>query len=220
MDESANGRPALIFDFGNVLVSWDPHLLYSKLLQNREEINAFLSEVGFFEWNLEQDKGRPFGEGILRLCKLFPHRSDLIRAYDERWEESLAGPIEESVLILRQLKDAGYRLYGLSNWSAEKFNLIRHRYPFFDWFDEILLSGEVGIVKPDPRLYQLMLEKIGKPASECLFIDDSRTNVEAADCLGFQTIHFKSPEQLRGELERRGLLGRYNSRGPLGPTRL
>ncbi|RPJ56764.1 MAG: HAD family phosphatase [Acidobacteria bacterium] len=206
MAVDTNGRPALIFDFGNVLVAWDPWLLYSKLLKDREALDAFLAEVRFFEWNLEQDKGRPFQEGIKELCTLFPHRSDLIQAYDERWEESIGGPIEESVSILRQLKHAGYRLYGLSNWSAEKFNLIRHRYPFFNWFDDIVLSGEVGLVKPDPRVYELMLEKIGKPASACLFIDDARHNVEVADRLGFQTIHFTSPEQLRVELEKRGVL--------------
>ncbi len=209
MNVNANGKPALIFDFGNVLVSWDPHLLYSKLLQNREAIDAFLSEIGFFEWNLEQDKGRPFREGIKKLCGLFPHRADLILAYDERWEESLGGPIEETVVLLRHLKDAGYRLYGLSNWSAEKFNLIHHRYPFFGWFDEILLSGEVGIVKPDPRVYQLMLEKVGKPPSDCLFIDDSKQNIDVANRLGFQTIHFTSPGQLKGELQKRGLLDEH-----------
>lgn len=206
MTVDTNGRPALIFDFGNVLVAWDPWLLYSKLLENREALEAFLSETGFFEWNLEQDKGRPFDEGVRQLCSRFPHHAALIRAYDERWEESIGGPIEGTVKILGQLKDAGYSLYGLSNWSTEKFSLIRNRYPFFGWFDEIVLSGEVGMVKPDPRLYELILSKIGKPASQCLFIDDSLHNIAAADQLGFQTVHFTSPSKLAKELEKRGLL--------------
>jgi len=206
MGNDRNGKPAVVFDFGNVLVAWDPALLYSKLLQSREAVDSFLSEIGFFDWNLEQDKGRPFEEGIKELCNRFPDRSDLIRAYHDRWEESIGGPIEETVVILNQLKKAGYRLYGLSNWSAEKFNLIRHRYPFFGWFDGIVLSGEVGIAKPDPRVYELMLQKVGKPASECIFIDDSKHNIEVAVRLGFQTIHFLSPGQLKEELERRGVL--------------
>ncbi|RPI28710.1 MAG: HAD family phosphatase [Acidobacteria bacterium] len=206
MSEIRNGKMALVFDFGNVLVAWDPRLLYSKLFQNDQEVEAFLSEIAFFDWNLKQDKGRNFKKGVQELCSLFPHRAELIRAYDERWEESLGGPIKGTVEILGQLREAGYPLYGLSNWSVEKFDLIRHRYPFFGWFDDILVSGEVGIVKPDPRVYELMLERVGKPAGNCLFIDDSKPNIEVADQLGFQTIHFTSAAQLKEELSRRGLL--------------
>jgi 2-haloacid dehalogenase len=166
----------------------------------------FLDEVGFAAWNLQQDKGRPFAEAVAVLGTQFPHYGDLIKAYDERWEESIKGPIWPTVDILRSLKDAGYSLYGLSNWSAEKFYLARPKYEFFSWFDAIMVSGEVKLIKPDPRIFDVFLAKIDRTASECVYIDDSAANVEAADRLGFTAIHFLSPEQLASELHALGLL--------------
>ena len=160
MAVSENGGQAIIFDFGNVLVAWDPRLLYSQFLENEQAINDFLDEVAFSEWNLQQDLGRPFAAGVKDLCERFPHRAQLIHAYDERWRESIAGPIEETVEVLGRLKERGFLLYGMSNWSAEKFNLIRGEYPFFAWFRRIFLSGEVGLAKPDPRFYELVLREI------------------------------------------------------------
>ena len=199
-------KPAIIFDFGNVLVDWDPRYLYRQFFPDDHAIERFLLEINFQEWNLRQDCGRPFAEAVEELCQQHPHYCDLIRAYDTRWEESLIGPIWPSVDILRQLKQQGYALYGLSNWSAEKFSLVRSKYDFFGWFKAIVLSGEVKLVKPDPRIFHLMLEKIGRPAAECLLIDDSLKNIDAAQQLGFQTIHFRSAEQLGSDLVKKGIL--------------
>jgi len=201
-------RPAIIFDFGNVLLDWNPRYLYRKLLKDEAQIERFLEEVDFYAWNQLQDAGRPFPEAVAELCSRFPHYSDLIRAYDERYAESISGPIWETVEILRTLKAEGYDLYALSNWALEKFRLMQERYEFFGWFKEIVLSGEVRLVKPDPRIFTLTLERIGRPAQECLLIDDSAENIAAARALGFQTIHFHSPEQLGLELQRLGLLGK------------
>ncbi len=199
-----NGNsPAIIFDYGNVLLAWDPRALYRKLLDTDEAVERFLAEVQFFEWNKANDAGRSIAENVTELSASFPHYSDLIRAYDLRYEESLVGPIEPVVAILGALKRAGYRLYGLSNWPAGKFALVRSRYPFFAWLDDMVVSGEVGVAKPDPRIFDLLLAKIGRPAAQCLLIDDSPTNIEAAHRLGFQTIHYQSPGQLQAELERR-----------------
>ncbi len=198
---------AVIFDFGGVLLNWDPHHLYRRLIPDPLEIDRFLSEIHFAEWNAQQDKGRPFAQGVAEHSARFPQYAGLIRAYHENWEESVVGPITGSVEILRLLKAAGHAVYGLSNWSAETFPIEYRKHDFFQLLDGYLISGDVGIVKPDPAIFELMLRKIGQPAQACLFIDDSTTNVDAARQLGFETILFRSPEQLRTELERLGLLG-------------
>ena len=200
MEQDKNRKPAIVFDFGNVLVDWDPRYLYRKLLDGDQAIEQFLGEVDFFEWNLEHDAGRPFDESIAEMCTRFPHYCDLIRAYDLRYEESISGPIWPTVEVLRTLKDAGYPLYGLSNWPADKYELVRPKYEFFSWFDDIVVSGKVRIAKPDPRIFELLLERIARPAQECIFIDDSPKNIAAARQLNFQTILFRSAGQLKQEL--------------------
>ncbi len=197
----------VVFDFGGVLIEWDPRRLYRKFFNgNATALDNFLTEIGFAEWNLQQDQGRPFAEAVAELSARFPHYADLIKAYDECWEESIIGPIQPTVDILRALKDAGYRPHGLSNWSAEKFALVRPRYEFFNWFDTIVVSGAVKLVKPDPRIFALFLQRIDRTAEECVYIDDSTTNVAEADRLGFRAIRFESPAQLAVELDRLGLL--------------
>lgn len=209
MNELKDRTPAIVFDFGGVLLDWNPRYLYRKLFDDdADAVERFLVEIGFSEWNLKQDEGRPFAVAVAELSERFPQHADLIKAYDERWEESMGGEIGPSVEILYALKRAGHTLYGLSNWSAETFRRIRHKHAFMDLFEAIVLSGEVKVIKPDPRIYALLLDKVNRPAEECLFIDDSEMNVAVAGRLGFQTIRFESPEQLESELRRLGLLGR------------
>jgi 2-haloacid dehalogenase len=201
-------RPsALIFDFGGVLLDWNPRYLYRKLFPHDEQaMECFLAEIDFYKWNQQQDTGRPFSVAVAEHCARHPQYCDLIRAYDERFIESLSGPIQGTVDILHCLWSLGFPLYGLSNWPAEKFQLVRPIYEFFNWFQAILISGEVGIAKPDPRIFRMLLEKVGQPAHECLLIDDSPANIESAQALGFQVILFQTPLQLEGELARRGLI--------------
>jgi 2-haloacid dehalogenase len=206
MKPQGSQLPAIIFDFGGVLIDWNPRHLYKKLLDDPAKLERFLTEIDFHHWNLELDRGRPYAESVAELSRVFPQYADLIRAYDERWEESLRGPIQATVEILRALKERGYALYGLTNWSAEKYEIVRHKYPFLGLFDDIVVSGIVKLIKPDPRIFALLLEKINRPAADGLFIDDSETNITAAQQLGFNTIHFKSAEQLAMELSRQGLL--------------
>ncbi len=192
---------AIIFDFGNVLLEWNPRNVYQRYFPDDPEgMELFFKEVNFADWNLQQDKGRPFAEGVAILSQQFPHHSHLIQAYHDHWVESVSGSIAGTVRILKQLKQAGYSLYGLSNWSAETFPYARKKYDFFDLLDDIVISGEVGHIKPDPEIFQIMLEKVGRPAQECLFIDDSLTNIKQAQKMGFATIHFQSPEQLETKL--------------------
>jgi 2-haloacid dehalogenase len=196
---------AIIFDFGGVLLQWDPHKLYRRFFDQPGQIDQFLAEINFTSWNAEQDRGRPFEVGIAELSGQFPQYAHLIRAYYDHWEDSIVGPISGTVEILHQLKQAGYPLYALSNWSAETYPRVQPQYDFFSLFDQIILSGDVKLIKPDPAIFKLILNKINRAADECLLIDDSEANITTANKLGFATIHYKSPEQLRIELHQMDL---------------
>ena len=191
---------AIIFDLGGVLLEWNPRNVYRRYFDRPEEMEAFLSEVDFMKWNAQQDMGRPFAEGVAQLSAQYPHRAELIRAYHEHWEESVGGEITGTVEILRRLKRAGWRLYALSNWSAETFPKMRGKYDFFALFDAMIVSGEVGLIKPDPAIFELAIRTTGGAASQCLFIDDSEQNIAVAQRLGMQAILFRSAAQLEEEL--------------------
>jgi 2-haloacid dehalogenase len=197
---------AVIFDFGGVLIGWEPHRVYRRFFDDASQTAAFLAEIGFAEWNAKQDAGRPFAEGVAELSARFPQHARLIRAYHEYWEESITGPIPGSVEILHALKRRGIPVYGLSNWSAETFPLVREKYDLFTLLDGYLISGDVGLAKPDPAIFHILLERIGRAASECLLIDDAPANIETARQLGFETVLFRSPAELRIELRRLGIL--------------
>ncbi len=198
---------AILFDFGNVLVEWNPRFVYRRYFPGDEKaMEEFFHEVNFMDWNAQQDKGRSFAEGVADLSHQFPHYSDLIQAYHDNWKDSIGDPLEGTVEILKRLKQAGYPLYGLSNWSAETFPYARQRVDFVNLFDDIIISGEVLSIKPEPEFFEVALRRIGRPARECLFIDDSRANIEQARRMGFATIHFLSAEQLEKELHRLGIL--------------
>jgi 2-haloacid dehalogenase len=201
-----NPIKAIIFDFGGVLLDWDPRYLYQRYFPDQPQaMENFLNEIDFYKWNAQQDKGRSFADGIAELSTQFPQHAHLVQAYFDHWEDSISGPIPGTVDILRRLKENGRPLYGLSNWSAETYPRAREKYPFFDWFDDILLSGDAELVKPDPAIFNLLLNKIGLSPSECLLIDDSQANIVSATELGFSGIHFSSPENLQTELQRLNL---------------
>jgi 2-haloacid dehalogenase len=191
---------AIIFDFGNVLLEWNPRHVYRRFFQSEEEMEKFLHDVDFTDWNLQQDKGRPFAEGVSELSKQFPQYAELIQAYHDNWIHSIGNSLTGTIEIMKRLKKAGYQLYGLSNWSAETFPMARRKYDFFNLLDDIVISGEVGAIKPEPAIFEIMLKRIGRPAAECLFIDDALANIEAARAMGFATVHFQSPERLENEL--------------------
>ena len=198
-----------MFDFGGVLIDWNPRYLYRKLFDDEPAMERFLSEVAFLEWNAQMDRGREFAVTVAELAEQFPAHAPMIRAYHERWEETMGGPIQPTVEILMELKSRGVELHGLTNWSHETFVVTRTRpqYAFLGEFETIVVSGEEGVMKPDPRIFAVLLERTGRRASECLFIDDNAANVAAARQLGFQAIQFESAEQLRAELRRLRLLG-------------
>lgn len=197
----------VVFDLGNVLVRWNPRLLYEQLIPDADELERFFSTVITHDWIRDQDAGRTFADGIALLTAQFPHYQNEIRAFWERWEEMVPGPIEETVEILAELRERRTPLYALTNWSHETFPIARPRFPFLDWFEAIVVSGEVQLVKPDARIYRHLLDAHGLRAEDCVFIDDSPANVAGAEAVGIAALHFQSPERLRQDLIELKLLG-------------
>lgn len=202
-----NKQPAIIFDLGGVLIDWNPRHLYRQLFNGNEtKMDYFLTIVCSQEWNSKQDAGYPFSQAVADRIKLFPEYEPYIRAYFSRWEEMIKGEIKGTVKLLSNLRDNGYHLYALSNWSAETYPLIYKRFNFLSWFEEVVISGQVKMIKPNASIFNLLLNQINFSAQECLFIDDSDKNIETANRLGFQTIQFYSPDHLNLELCKRGLI--------------
>jgi 2-haloacid dehalogenase len=197
---------AAVFDIGGVLVDWNPRYLYRKLLDDDAAVESFLAEICTQEWNAQQDVGRPWSEAVESLARDHPRQRHLIAAYRDRWEEMLGGSIDETVALLAELRAGGLPLYALSNWSAETFPIARSRYRFLDWFAGIVISGEVRLGKPDPRVFRYLLDRYHLEAGSTVFIDDSERNVAAAADLGMIAIRFAGAERLRADLAASGLL--------------
>ena len=192
----------IIFDLGAVLVDWNPHYLYRNLFADEQEMKDFLANITTPDWNEEQDAGRSLQEATDLLVQQHPHHEANIRAFYGRWEEMLGDAIDGSVALFKQLKESGnYKIYALTNWSAETFPVALQRYDFLQWFDGIVVSGTEKMRKPNPAFYQLLLDRYHVKASEALFIDDNLRNVLAAQKMGISSIHFSSAQKLRSELE-------------------
>jgi 2-haloacid dehalogenase len=203
----AERRPkTVIFDLGGVLVDWDPRYLYRQLFDDPDEMELFLAEVTNAEWNAQQDAGRPWEEATELLAAEHPEQRELIEAFHQRWPEMLAGEVPGTVEVLAELRATGIRLVGLSNWSAAMFPVARQRFDFLTWFEGIVISGDVGVNKPDRRIYDHLVERFGIEPAEALFIDDSPANVDAATTLGFRPILFTNATALRTKLVQLGLL--------------
>jgi 2-haloacid dehalogenase len=195
----------VVFDLGGVLVDWDPRYLYRKLMP-ADEVDPFLAEIGFQEWNRGQDAGGPWSDAVEALAAAHPHRRDLIAAFPDRFPETLRGPIEGTVAVLDDLHRAGTRLVALTNWSSETFPHARAIFEFLDRFEGIVVSGDEGVAKPDVALFRILLDRYALAAEQTVFVDDSPTNVEAAQRLGMVGLLFTDPDQLRVDLSRLGLL--------------
>lgn len=199
-------KPVLIFDFGGVLIEWNPYNVYLRYFDgDKRAVERFFKEIDFFGWNYEQDKGRSFARGVAVLSERFPQYAELICAYDTEWENSIGALNQPVKAILERLKLQGYKLLGLTNFSLEKYKLIEDRLDFITYLDHTVISGEVGMAKPDHEIFELALRHAGCVADECIFIDDSLVNVESARQFGMRAIHFQSAEQLWGDLERAGI---------------
>jgi 2-haloacid dehalogenase len=197
----------IIFDLGGVLIDWNPRYLYRKIYKSEEEITWFLKNVCTSEWNDEQDAGRSFEAATKMLLEKHPDHKDAIEAWYSRWEETIQGPIHETVKILETLrKENRHKLYALTNWSAETFPWALEHFEFLHWFDGIVVSGIEKCRKPFPEIYQILFDRYNVTPRQTLFIDDNLKNIEAANTLGLNTIHFSSPDHLRHELKTRNIL--------------
>jgi 2-haloacid dehalogenase len=200
-------RDVVVFDLGGVLIDWNPrHLFRGMFPPDGDAMERFLAEVCSPAWIARIDAGEPFAEAVADLCARHPDQDALIRAFHDRWPETVAGPIEPTVGIVEELEAAAVRLFALSNWSAETFPLVAGRFPFLRLFEGVLISGDAGYAKPAPEIFEHLLQRFGLDVERCVFVDDHEPNVEAARSLGFDAIRFADSDGLRAELERRGLL--------------
>jgi len=205
MTDDTPAITTVVFDLGGVLIDWDPRYLYRKLMAE-DEVEPFLAEIGFFAWNHAQDAGGPWSDAVEALATEHPHRRDLIAAFPDRFPETLGGAIEGTVALLEELRRAGTRLLALTNWSSETFPVALDTFGFLEHFEGIVVSGEEGVGKPDPALFQILLERYALVPHQTVFIDDSAANVSAAAELGLVALRFSDPGRLRADLSRLGLL--------------
>lgn len=191
----------IIFDFGGVLLDWNPRYLYKSYFNNDEEMEHFLADICNGEWNIKQDAGRPFAEAVKELQAKFPEYAEAIQMYDDDWEKMLKCELPESIDLLKELKSMGYGIYGLTNWSAEKIGYAFANYSFFSLFDGIVVSGVEKVVKPDRKIYEILLERYSLKPGECVFIDDNQGNVDMAKVLGINAISFDNIGNVKEHLE-------------------
>lgn len=201
-----NRSTVVVFDLGNVLIRWDPFPSIAAGV-GEQAARAMLTdaEFDFAAWNHEQDGGRDWDSAQAQVAEQFPRLADAVRAYRANFEMSMLGSIEGSVALLRELLDAGVAVYALTNWSAELFPLARKRFEFLGWFADIIVSGEEGVAKPDPRLFDVLCDRIGAEPTRVLLIDDIERNVAAAQRYGLDAVRFTDPVRLRADLRDRGL---------------
>jgi 2-haloacid dehalogenase len=204
---AASQFDTVLFDLGAVLIDWNPRYLYREHFAGDEAaMEHFLDEIVPTEWNRSIDAGKTFDEAVAERIKLHPTHADLIRLWRDGWPKMLADAIPGSVAILGELKARGCRLFALTNWSAETFPIARERFEFLNWFEDVVVSGEVMLAKPDPRIFALTIERCRLEPRKTVFIDDSPPNVEAGRAAGLHALLFRNPETLRRDLAGLGLL--------------
>jgi 2-haloacid dehalogenase len=200
-------RTSVIFDLGGVLLDWDPRHLYRKIFNgDAAGMERFLGAICTNAWHLQHDAGRPFAETTAELKAKHPGNDALIDAFAVRHEEMFAGTIPGSVALLERLSAAGVPLYAITNFPAETFPMAERKFPFLALFRDIAVSGREGVLKPDAKLFDILLRRNSLAAADSVFVDDSIKNVDAARALGLHAIHFKSADALERDLVQLGML--------------
>lgn len=197
----------VIFDIGNVLIRWDMHNLYRRIFSDDAAIKVFLAETSLEAENLRFDAGKSFATGTAELARKFPQHSDALMAFDSRWTDCLDGAIEANVAVLADLKQAGTTVHAITNFSHEKFSIACRMFPFLATFDDTIVSGVVKLIKPDPAIYRLLLDRRNIDPARAVFIDDSAANVATAHSLGLHVIHFTGDTDVRSSLQALGVPG-------------
>ena len=197
----------VVFDLGGVLIDWNPRHLYRKVFgDDVAAMESFLAEVCTPEWNASLDAGGSFADAVATLVAAHPEQAELIAMYHSRWPEMLGEAFSGTVEILNEVRRAGYRTYALSNWSAETFPMTRPLFPFLDEMDGILISGEIGVGKPDPAIFRELIARFGIVPAQTIYIDDWDLNIATAQGLGLVAIQFIDAAQLRADLRRLGVI--------------
>jgi len=198
---------SVVFDVGNVLVDWDPRAFFARHIADPARLDRFLGQVATLDWHLQHDAGRPFAETSAELIALHPQEADNIRLWGERFGEQIGAVLPGMADIVAELGARAVPLYALTNFSREFWPTFYAREPvLFAPFRDILVSGEVGLIKPDPAIYAMALERFALAPGEALFIDDRADNVVAAERSGFVAHRFEDAATLRAALEGYGLL--------------
>jgi 2-haloacid dehalogenase/putative hydrolase of the HAD superfamily len=202
-----SGAPrALLWDVGNVIVRWDPRTLYAKIFKEPADLDRFLSHVGTLDWHAATDRGVSFADNIAALSAQHPHHAEHIAAWWERWPEMFSGTIPQTESVIEDLAARGVPQFGLTNMSSETWPGVRAMSPAFRHFRDTVVSGDERVIKPDPRIFEIVLARTGLAAGDLLFVDDSAANIAAASAMGFHVHHFTDPATLRLAIERHGLL--------------
>ncbi len=193
----------IIFDLGGVLIDWNPDYVFLKLFKgDKLKLQEFYKKVCTFEWNENQDAGYPLDKATEDRIKIFPEYEHLIRMYYGKWEEMIGGEIKEVVTILKNIvRENKFRVFALTNWSAETFPIALKKFDFLHLFEGIVVSGTEKTRKPFSDIYEIILNRYNLIANESIFIDDNIRNIKAADKFGIKTIHFKNPLQLKTDLK-------------------
>ncbi len=196
----------IVFDLGGVLVDWNPKYVYRTIFDTEEKVDWFVTNICSLAWNEEQDGGRLIAEANKILIAEYPEYEKEILAYYDRWEEMLNGSNEGVVEILRSLRDnPKYRIYALTNWSAETFPKAIEQFDFLKWFEGIIVSGKEHLKKPDPAIYDLLVRRYQINVESAIFIDDNQRNVDASNKFGLPAIRFDSDKKLRKDLTELGV---------------
>ena len=196
----------IIFDFGGVVMDWNPRYFFKDYFNDDERMEYFLKHIAEDEWNAEQDRGRSLQEGTEIQVAKFPEWEKEIRAYYDNWTTMLKSDIPENVEVLRKLEHSKYELFGLTNWSAETFPYALENYDFFNAFKgKIVVSGTEKLIKPDKKIWEVLLERYHLKPEESVFIDDNPKNIEVAKTLGFMTVHITEGTNLEEELRSLGI---------------
>lgn len=198
-------RRAVIFDVGRVLFRWDLRHLYAKLIDDPAEVERFCTTIITPEWHFQHDAGRPLADMVEERIAEFPHAEALIRAYQRRFNETIPGPVEGMPELVERLHGAGVPLYVITNFGDEFWSMFRPTQPIFDRFEDILVSGVEKMVKPDPAIYRLALDRFGLEAAHTLFIDDVPENIAGAASVGIDGHIFTGAAAATQWLRDRGL---------------
>ena len=194
----------IIFDFGNVFIEWNPRRIFRQIIPEKEVAN-FMQTVWRDEWNGNLDSGMSFVENERILLAKYPQHKEYITYFHQHWYDSLSEEDPKSIALLADIQRAGYATYGLSNWPAETFPPTMEAHPFFKTLKGIVLSGNERVCKPDPKIYQILLERYRLLPEECVFIDDRQENLDTAQQLGIETILFQTAQQARKSLTDKGI---------------